>query len=151
MIMGGSYELSVRNLRGDLFCLGAGLAYTAYLLIVRKARGRLDNWSVLAGSSLASAPALLLCASALGEVIVPHDWTPLLLLALSSQLVGQGLMTYAVAWFSPLILGLSLLLQPAVAALLGWALFGEWLSPAEMLGTMAVAAALVLVRLPARA
>lgn len=151
VMMGGSYTLSVRNLHGDLLCLIAGLSYTAYLLIVQKVRGRLDSWSVLAMSSAASTPALLLCALALGEAILPRDWTPLLLLALSSQLVGQGLLTYAVGWFSPMILGLSLLLQPAASAVLGWLLFGEWLTPAEWLGAVAVAAALVLVRLPARA
>ncbi|HUD92178.1 DMT family transporter [Sphingobium sp.] len=151
VMMGGSYELSILNLQGDLLCLLAGVLYTAYLLIVQGARGRLDSWSVLAGSSLASVPVLLLCALALGERVMPVDWTPLVLLALSSQLVGQGLLTYAIGWFSPLMLGLSLLLQPAVSAIFGWLLFDEWLGPADMLGTAAVAAALVLVRLPGRA
>ncbi|MFZ2995717.1 DMT family transporter [Sphingobium sp.] len=151
VMMGGSYELSPVYLRGDLFCLLAGILYTAYLLIVQGVRGRLDSWSVLAVSSVASAPPLLACALLLGERVMPTDWTPLVILALSSQLVGQGLLTYAIGWFSPLVLGLSLLLQPAVSALLGWMLFGEWLSPTDMLGTAAVGAALVLVRLPVRA
>ncbi|MES2175607.1 MAG: DMT family transporter [Pseudomonadota bacterium] len=151
VMMGGSYDLSIGNLKGDLLCLVAGILYTAYLLIVQKVRGRLDSWSVLAVSSVVSAPALLLCALALGERVMPGNWTPLIILALSSQLIGQGLLTYAIGWFSPLVLGVSLLLQPAVAALLGWLLFGEWLSPIDMVGTAAVAAALVLVRLPARA
>jgi len=41
--------------------------------------------------------------------------------------------------------------RTAVSAVLGWVLFGEWLSVTDMVGTMAVAAALVLVRLPSRA
>ncbi|MEG8222050.1 DMT family transporter [Sphingomonas sp. HH69] len=151
ILMGGSYDLSPVNLRGDLLCLLAGILYTAYILIIQRARGRLDSWSVLAVSSVASTPTLLLCALWLGERITPGDWTPLLILAMSSQLIGQGLLTYAIGWFSPLILGLSLLLQPAVSVLLGWLMFGEWLSLTDMLGTVAVAAALVLVRLPARA
>lgn len=150
-MMGGSYDLSIANLKGDLLCLLAGILYAAYLLIVQRARGRLDSWSVLGMSSVVSAPALLLCALALGERVMPGDWTPLILLALSSQLIGQGLLTYAIGWFSPLVLGVSLLLQPAVAAVVGWLLFGEWLSPIDMIGTAAVAAALVLVRLPSRA
>ena len=150
-MMGGSYELSPLYLKGDLFCLLAGVLYTAYILIVQRVRGRLDSWSVLAVSSVMSAPALLLCALWLGETVMPGDWTPLIVLALSSQLVGQGMLTYAIGWFSPLVLGLSLLLQPAVAAVLGWMLFGEWLTPTDILGTVAVSAALVLVRLPSRA
>lgn len=151
VMMGGSYELSPRYLHGDLLCLLAGATYTGYLLIVQRARVRLDSWSVLAMSTLFSIPPLLLCALWLGERIMPGDWTPLVVLALSSQLVGQGLLTYAISWFTPLVLGLSLLLQPAVSAVLGWVLFGEWLSVTDMVGTMAVAAALVLVRLPSRA
>lgn len=151
VMMGGSYELSPRYLHGDLLCLLAGALYTGYLLIVQGVRGRLDSWSVLAISSVVSAPPLLLCALWLGERIMPGDWTPLIVLALTSQLIGQGLLTYAIGWFTPLVLGLSLLLQPAVSAVLGWMLFGEWLSVTDMVGTMAVAAALVLVRLPSRA
>lgn len=151
VMMGGSYELSPRYLHGDLLCLLAGALYAAYLLIVQGVRGRLDSWSVLAMSTLFSIPPLLLCALWLGERIMPGDWTPLVVLALTSQLIGQGLLTYAIGWFTPLVLGLSLLLQPAVSAVLGWILFGEWLSVTDMMGTMAVAAALVLVRLPSRA
>lgn len=151
VMMGGSYELSPRYLHGDLLCLLAGATYTGYLLIVQRARVRLDSWSVLAMSTLFSIPPLLLCALWLGERIMPGDWTPLVVLALSSQLVGQGLLTYAISWFTPLVLGLSLLLQPTVSAVVGWVLFGEWLSITDMVGTMAVAAALVLVRLPSRA
>lgn len=151
IMMGGSYELSIGNLHGDLLCLLAGVFYTAYLLIVQDARGRLDSWSVLAVSSVASTLPLLLCALWLGERVMPGNWTPLVILALSSQLIGQGLLTYAIGWFSPLVLGVSLLLQPAVAAVLGWLLFDEWLGPTDMLGTVAVGTALVLVRLPSRA
>ncbi|KQM99123.1 permease [Sphingobium sp. Leaf26] len=151
IMMGGSYDLSIGNLKGDLLCLLAGILYTAYLLVVQKVRGRLESWSILAMSSTVSAPALLLCALALGERVMPGDWTPLIVLALSSQVIGQGLLTYAIGWFSPLVIGVSLLLQPAIAALLGWLLFGEWLGPVDLIGMSAVAAALVLVRLPSRA
>lgn len=151
VMMGGSYELSPRYLHGDLLCLLAGVLYAAYLLVVQDVRRRLDSWPVLAGSSLASVLPLLLCALALGERIMPGNWTPVIALALSSQLIGQGLLTYAIGWFSPLVLGLSLLLQPAVSALLGWVLFHEILTATDLIGTAAVGAALVLVRLPGRA
>ncbi|KAA9017291.1 MULTISPECIES: DMT family transporter [Sphingobium] len=151
IMMGGSYDLSIGNLKGDLLCLLAGILYTAYLLVVQRARGRLESWSILAVSSAVSAPLLLAFALMLGERVMPGHWTPLVILALSSQIIGQGLLTYAIGWFSPLIVGVSLLLQPAVAALLGWLLFDEWLSPVDLIGMGAVAAALVLVRLPSRA
>ncbi len=151
ILMGGSYELSPRNLIGDLFCLLAGVLYTAYLLMIQGSRKKLDSWSVLAVVSLTGAPPLLLTAWMMGEQVMPGHWGPVILLALSSQIIGQGLLTYAINWFSPLILGLSLLTQPVVSALVGWWLFGEILTPIDLAGAVAVAVALVLVRLPARA
>lgn len=151
ILMGGSYELSPRNLSGDLFCLLAGLLYTAYLLMIQDARRGLDSWSVLATASLTGTVPLLAAAMMLGERILPANWTPLVMLALSSQLVGQGLLTYAINGVSPLVLGLSLLVQPVVSALVGWWLFGELLTPVDLGGAAAVAAALILVRLPGRA
>jgi len=148
VLMGGSYELSPRYLRGDLLCLLAGLLYTGYLVSVQDVRKRLDSWSILAVSSLTGAGALLIAALAMGERFMPTDWTPLIALALSSQLIGQGLLTYAIGWFSPLVLGLSLMIQPAVSAIFGKLLFNEGMSAADMLAMTAVAVALILVRLP---
>jgi drug/metabolite transporter (DMT)-like permease len=51
-MMGGSYDLSIGNLKGDLLCLLAGILYAAYLIIVQQVRGRLDSWSVLGVSSV---------------------------------------------------------------------------------------------------
>lgn len=150
VLMGGSYELSPTYMRGDLLCVLAGLFYTAYLLMMQDARRRLDGWSALFLASLAGALPLLLFALWLGEQVMPLNWWPVIALAVSSQLVGQGLLTYAIGWFSPLVLGLSLLVQPAIGAMLGWALFGEVMTATDALGGMLVGAALILVRLPAR-
>lgn len=148
ILMGGSYELSPRYLRGDLLCLLAAFLYAGYLLSVQDVRRRVDNWSILAVSSLSGVAPLLLLSLMSGEKVMPDDWTPLIALALSSQLMGQGLLTYAVGWFSPLVLGLSLMIQPAVSAMLGWLLFHEAMRLIDVAGMAAVMAALILVRLP---
>src|SRR3546814_9731368 len=90
------------------------------------------------------------CSSDL-ETIMPQNWTPLIALALSSQVVGQGLLIWALPRFSPLVIGLTLLVQPAVAALAGWLMFGERLGAVDVVGGLMVGAALVLIRLPSRA
>ena len=78
------------------------------------------------------------------------DWTFVLILAISSQVLGQGLLVYAIGALSPLVVGLTLLTQPAISALVGWLVYGETLSPLDWIGALAIAAALVLVRLPER-
>ncbi len=149
ILLGRSLELSAANFRGDLFCLLAGLLYAGYLLLLQDARRTLGSWSLLALSTSASVVVLLISAQLLGEPFWPTEWTPVLMLALSSQLVGQGLLVYSLKLFSPLVIGIALLTQPAVAAIVGWLIFGEWLVPLDMVGIVLVGSALVLARIAA--
>ncbi|PEQ13968.1 EamA family transporter [Novosphingobium sp. PC22D] len=146
LLMGGSLEISHANFVGDLFCLLAGLFYAFYILMLRPARARLAPFSVLGASTLASAPVMLGIAVLLGERLVPHDWTPLLALAVSSQVIGQGLLVYSLRHFPPLVIGLALLTQPAISSTIGWLAFGETLSAGDVLGMILLAGALVLAR-----
>ena len=148
LLMGSSYELDVRNLVGDLFCLLAGVLYVVYLLSIRHVRGEMGSWSVLVWSTIFGIGPMLCIAVLLGEPVWPTDWTPVLLLALVCQLFGQGAMVYAVSHFSPVVLGIALLSQPAIAALIGWRVFGETLSLFDTVGMVLIGVALVLVRLP---
>lgn len=150
LLMGSSAELSTRNLKGDLLCLFAGLLYTGYLVSVQRARGALKPLPLLFIASTFGAAILLPLSIVLGDRIVPHDWTALFLLAIGSQVIGQGLLVYAIGSLSPLVVGLTLLTQPAISALVGWLAYGEKLRPVDWIGALAIAAALVLVRLPER-
>jgi drug/metabolite transporter (DMT)-like permease len=147
LLLGRSAELSRETLIGDLLCLAAGIFYTGYLIVVMKARDELPSWTLLAWSTLATAPPLLLIALALGEQIMPDNWTPVIALAVVSQLVGQGLMVYVLGKVTPLLFGLALLTQPVVSATIGWLQYGERLGPADAAGALLIAAALVMVRL----
>ena len=151
LLMGQSYELSPGYLAGDLLSLLAGVLYTVYVILMQRVRDALAPWSALAIASAVCVPILLGTALALGETVMPHNWTPLILLALVSQVIGQGLMIWSLPRFSPLVIGLTLLIQPAFAALTGWIGFGGALSAIDIFGGMVVGAALVLIRLPNRA
>lgn len=151
LLMGSSYEASSEHLVGDLLCIAAGLFYIGYLLVMQSARKTLPTWWLLALSTAACAPAILLMAMAGGERIMPQDWTPLIGIALISQIIGQGFLTYALPHFTPLVIGLALLTQPVVSAIIGWIGFGERLSTVDFVGAAVIAFALVLVRLPAGA
>ncbi len=148
ILLARSLEISQANLVGDLFCLFAGICYAFYLLPAQKARGVLGAWSVLLLVCLVGAPLLLVFAVLAGEPVWPGEqgWTPILLLALSSQVVGQGLLVYSLRHFTPLVIGMALLTQPAIASVVGWSVFGEVLVPLDVLGMALVGAALVLAR-----
>ena len=150
LLMGSSAELSARNLKGDLLALLAGLLYTGYLIAVQRVRRSLEPLPMLFIASAFGAAMLLPASLALGEQFLPTDWTFVVILAISSQVVGQGLLVYAIGALSPLVVGLTLLTQPAISALVGWLVYGEALSPLDWAGAAAIAAALVVVRLPDR-
>ena len=146
VLMGRSYELGAENLVGDLLCMLAGLLYTFYLIAIDRARATLKPWPVLTLSTIAGILPLLLFALAAGESVWPRDWTAVLLLALVSQVAGQGFMVFAMGQMKPLVVGLALLSQPVIAATVGWLVYGETLSALDIIGAVAIAAAIVLVR-----
>ena len=148
ILLGRSLEISTATFIGDLFCLFAGVCYAFYLLPAQRARAVLGQWSVLLLVSLAASPLLLGMAVFAGEPVWPGEagWMPVLLLALSSQVIGQGLLVYSLRHFPPLIIGMALLTQPAVAATIGWVVFGELLVPLDILGMVLVGTALILAR-----
>lgn len=150
LLMWSSAELSPRHLTGDLLCVLAGLLYAGYLIGVERASDRLQPLPLLLFVTVLGAAMLLPFSLAIGERVVPGDWTPLLIFALSSQVIGQGLLVYSIRALPPFIVGLALLTQPAISALIGWLAYREALSPLDWLGAAAIAVALVLVRLPDR-
>ena len=147
LLMWGSAELSAANLRGDLLAVLAGLLYTFYLILVERTRGGLQPLPLLFLASLFGALMLLPVSLALGERIFPDNWTAIVALAVCSQLVGQGLLVYALGHVPPLVVGIAMLTQPALSALLGWIYYDETLTPRDWIGAAMIVVALILVRL----
>jgi len=146
LLLGRSAELSSRHLTGDLLCVLAGLLYTLYFITMAQVRARLSSAPALALSTISSIAPLLLIALAMREQVWPHLWWPLLGLMVMSQIFGQGLMTRALGHLPPLVIGIALLIQPVVAATLGWIVYDERLAALDLVGAAMVAVALVLVR-----
>jgi drug/metabolite transporter (DMT)-like permease len=150
LLMGSSYELSAVNFTGDLLALVAAFFYALYLIVVDRARRSMAPMPVLAIATAAGALPMLALAYLLGEQVMPAQWTPVILLALGSQLIGQGLLVFAMGHLSPVVVGIGLLTQPVAASAIGWAAYGETFSAADLAGAALICAALVLIRLPAR-
>ena len=146
LLLGRSYQVDTRYLAGDLLCILAGVLYTGYLISMARTRALLQPVPLLLISTLAGMLPLLLIALAEGGAFWPSDWTPLILLAIGSQVVGQGLMVYAMGHLTPLVIGLGLLIQPFITAVIGSAYYDEQLGALDIAGGLAICAALVLVR-----
>ena len=146
ILLGRSLDISTATLVGDLFCLAAGLFYAVYLLTLQDARKNIGAWSLLVWVSIFACPVILALALMRGEPVWPTDWTPIVILFITSQLVGQGLMVFSLRHFPPLIIGVALLTQPALAAVIGYYAFGEVLGALDIAGMVLLGSALVVAR-----
>ena len=146
LLMGQSLDLSPLHFQGDILSLAAGLTYTVYLVLMMRVRQNTESWGALGMASAVAAVILLTGSIVAGEQVIPTVWWPVILLAFTSQFFGQGCLTYALPHFSPLVIGLALLFQPALSAAAGWLAFGETLTAMDFIGSALVMIALVLVR-----
>jgi drug/metabolite transporter (DMT)-like permease len=145
LLLGRSLDVAPERLTGDLLCVLAGVLYTVYFIAMARVRESMAPQAALALSTAASMAPLLIFALLLGEQVIPLAWGPLIGLALVSQVLGQGCMIYALGKLSPLIVGVALLVQPVVAATVGWIVYDERLGLADFAGAALIAVALVLV------
>ena len=121
---------------GDALSVGTALWYALYFLAVRKARQTASAPQVMLWSSLVAAPVLFVVAAALGEPLLPTSalgWMACLGLA-GVHVAGQGSIAWALGRLPTATTSLVVLVQPVVAAGLGWVLFSEAIGPVQALG-----------------
>lgn len=149
VLMGRSVTLSPTNLLGDALGLVTAAFYAGYIVSVGRLRARLSTATIMAWSGLVTCVALFPVALLSGEDLVPltlHGWAMLFGLALISHAGGQSLIAYALAHLPAAFSSVSLLLQPAVAAVLAWIILGEALGPFQGLGALMILVGITLAR-----
>ena len=140
-LLSGNLQAPGQALAGDGLGVVTAMFYAGYQLAVTRLRGRAGTASIMAWSGLFTAAALLPVAFVTGEQILPATamgWVKLFGLALISQAAGQSLIAYAMAHLPATFSSVGLLAQPVMAALFAWALLGETLGTAAILGGIAV-------------
>jgi drug/metabolite transporter (DMT)-like permease len=121
---------------GDTLALTTAVWYALYFLAISAARRSVGATRVMFWSSAASAPLLLIAALALGEQILPATavgWAAVIGLGIM-HVAGQGSIAWALGRLPAATASVVVLIQPVVAALLGWLLFAEALGPLQSLG-----------------
>jgi drug/metabolite transporter (DMT)-like permease len=133
---------------GDLLSVATALWYSAYFLCVRQARLRFGTMAVMFWSSLVGAVALAGIMLAMGEDILPASlagWGACLGLAIV-HVTGQGAIAWALGRLPTATASVVVLVQPAVAALLGWMIFSEAMTPLQGVGALAALAGVALAQ-----
>ncbi len=137
------------RLRGDLLGATTALFYGGYQLCVARLRRDWRAGRVLTWSSIAALPLLWLGAATLGERLLPVSaagWGVILGLAITAQVLGQGLITYGFAHLPARHSSIILLIQPLVAGIAGWILLGEALRGIQCLGGVVLLLGIMLAR-----
>jgi drug/metabolite transporter (DMT)-like permease len=138
---------------GNLLSATTALWYALYMLAVGVARRRLGAGALMLWSSLLGAPLLFAAASALGETVVPAGpggWAACVGLGIVHA-AGQGAIAWAMGRLPTPTASVVVLVQPVVAAVMGWALFGEAIGPLQGLGAAVALAGVVLAQWASRA
>lgn len=136
---------------GDAFAAVTALWYAGYFIAVKAARGRHSAGRVMLWSTAIAAPGLLIAALLLGEEVLPGSragWAACAGLGVM-HVVGQGGVAWALGRLPAALTAVTVLIQPVVAALLGWGLFAETMTPVQLLGGAAVLAGVVLAQVSA--
>ncbi len=149
VLMGEHLTLSGRALAGDALGMLTAVFYAGYMLAVKQLRVQFSTVTIMAWSGVVTCLGLLGLTLVSGEGLVPrsaHGWAVLVGLALLSQAGGQSLIAYALADLPAAFSSVSLLLQPAAAAVLAWIILAEPLSRWQGLGGVVVLAGIVIAR-----
>jgi drug/metabolite transporter (DMT)-like permease len=140
--------------RGVLFGILTGLTYAGFILVLRQGSADLRRPAGgLFDTTAVAAVFCLLAALAIGTDLVPswpaHAW--LVLLALSSQVLGWMLITVSLPRLPAALTSVTLTIQPVGSVLLAIVIFGEHPSALQLLGVACILGGLVSVALGARA
>jgi drug/metabolite transporter (DMT)-like permease len=134
-------------LLGDALGLGTACFYAAYILAVARLRGRHGTGIVMFVSTLVFT--LILLPLALLEKFLPataHGWWVLAGCAVTAQVLGQGLIAYALAHLPATFGAVGLYVQVVAAGVYAWLLLGERLAPVQIAGAAVVLVAIALAR-----
>jgi drug/metabolite transporter (DMT)-like permease len=134
-------------LLGDLLGLGTAAFYGGYMIVVARLGTSYGTGALMLRTTLIFT--LLLAPLMIGQKIFPdtaHGWLLLVGLAVMAQVVGQGLIAYALAHLPANFSALGLSMQPLAAALYAAWVLGERLTIVQLAGGVIVLAAIVLAR-----
>jgi drug/metabolite transporter (DMT)-like permease len=136
---------------GDGLSLITAVWYAGYMLSVRAARFAQDASQVMFWTSLAGAPLMLTAAVVLREPIAPvstSGWLACMGLG-AVHITGQGAITWALGRLPAATASVIVLVQPPIAAVLGYLIFAEPMSGLQMAGGAVALAGVALAQVSA--
>lgn len=137
---------------GDALSVATAFWYALYFLTMAEGRKTEAASRMMLWAGVAGAPLLLATALLLGEPLMPATtagWAACAGLGLM-HVVGQGSIAWAMGRLPTSTASVVVLVQPVVAAWLGWMLFAEPIGPLQGLGAAVTLGGVVLAQWASR-
>ncbi|WP_372783170.1 DMT family transporter [Phenylobacterium sp.] len=137
---------------GDALSATTALWYALYFLAISEGRKTEGASRLMFWSSIVGMPLMLISALLLGEPILPtgsSGWAACVGLGLM-HVAGQGSIAWAMGRLPTATASVVVLVQPVVAAWLGWLLFAEALGPLQAAGAAVALGGVVLAQWASR-
>ncbi len=142
-MMTESFLASTTNFTGDLLGFVTAWWYAAYILTVARVRKRVSTAAVMAVGGTAASIVLWCLAAAIEGNVWPETargWAVAFALGFAVQVGGQMAIALSLAHISAGLGAMLLFLQPVLAAIFAWVLFGESMSVWQFIGAAAILA-----------
>jgi drug/metabolite transporter (DMT)-like permease len=149
LVIGGDRSLAVGDWLGLLLALAGGICYAGYLRGVKAARATVGLAQVMFWTSACTALWLLPAALLTEDKIVPQTldgWLAVGGLAIISQIIGQGMISWALGLLPAAFSSVSLLVNPVASGIFAWIILGEALTAIQIGGGFAVLAGIFVAR-----
>ena len=145
IIGAGDFATGGKALYGDALALAGSLCAAGYLLLGRSLRRRLSLLAYISVCYTGADVSLWTLVLGLNLPISGfsgHTYASFAAMALISQLIGHSSYNWALKWFSPSLIAVSLLGEPVISTLLAYILFGESLTVSKTIGGITILAAI---------
>ena len=149
LVSGSANSDSPDHILGDILAVLAAIFYAGYLLIIGQLRGQTTTSSAMLWTTVAATATLLAASALVGEQMLPAEnsgWIALIMAGIFVQVGGQGLIIFSLAHVPATLAAVTLLLQPVVASVIAWALFGETLGSLSVLGVIIIISGILLTQ-----
>ncbi len=124
---------------GEILALSSAFTYSAYLLLIQKLRERFSAIDILTIVCTIISAFMLAKLLITGQQLFPETlkgWISVIMLAVISQVIGQGLIIIALKKLSANLASVLLLIDPVFAAIFALIIFSEALSLSSWLGLL---------------
>jgi drug/metabolite transporter (DMT)-like permease len=127
-------QFSADQIQGDALAFISAVFIATYLILIEKLQGRFSTSTIMMWRCGVTTIFLLPLLPFIEDRLFPQTqmgWLLIIFQALFCQVLGQGLLAYSLSKLSSGVVAITLLLEPIIASIFAWFIFGEQITLAD--------------------